>query len=139
MAVDGDEQPRVGTKPVLTLMNHESANQPFKQQAGQLPTRIEDRHDMDPIDIMSIDDSPWPFDQLPVGEDIHRSQLGNDAAAFRQCGERLAALLHPREHGQGGRRIFLGDKLDDSFKVESRRVRPQNLEFSHSWCLSNAL
>ena len=120
-------------------MNHESANQPFQQQTGQIPTRVEDRHDMNPIDFMAIDDSPRPFDQLPVGENIHRSQLGNDAAAVRQCGERLAALLQSRERGEGGRRIILGDELDDSFKVESRRVRPQNLEFSHSWGLPNAL
>ena len=50
-----------------------SANQTFKQQAGQLPTRVEDRHDMNPIDIVSIDNPPWPFNQLPVSEDIHRS------------------------------------------------------------------
>ena len=86
---------------------------------------------MDAIDIMSIDNPPWPFDQLPVGEDIHRSQLGNDATAFRQRGKRLAALLQSREDGQGARRIFLGDELDNSFKVASRRVRPQDPEISH--------
>ena len=120
-------------------MSLESANQPFKQQTGQLPTRVEDPHDMDPIDIVSIDNPPWRFDQLPVGEDIHRSQLGNDAAAFRQRGERLAAPLHSCKRGQGARRIFLDDEFDDTFKVESCGVRPQNLEFSHPWCLSRAL
>ena len=93
---------------------------------------------MDPIDIVSIDNPPWPFDQLPVGEDIHYPQLGNDAAAFGQCGERLAAPLHSGERSQGARRILLGDELDNSFKVASRRVRPQDPEVSHPWWLSLA-
>ena len=93
---------------------------------------------MDPIDIVSIDNPPRPFNQLPVGEDIHRSQLGNDTTAFRQRGKRPAALLHSREDGQSSRRIFLGDELDNPFKVESRRVRPQDPEISHPWWLSHA-
>ena len=93
---------------------------------------------MDPIDIVSIDNPPWPFGQLPVGEDIHRSQLGNDATAFGQRGERPAALLQSREGGQSARRVLLGDELDNSFKVESRRVRPQDPEISHPWWLSHA-
>ena len=124
--------------PTSILMNHDSANQPFKQQTGQLPTRVEAPHDMDPIDIVSIDNPPWPFDQLPVGEDIHRSQLGNDATAFRPCGECLAALLQSHERDEGARRIFLGDELDDSFKVEPRCVRPQDPEISHPWWLLHA-
>ena len=139
MAGDDADHRELMRIPASNHVYRDSANQPFKQQTGQLPTRVEDPHDMDPIDIVSIDDPPWPFDQLPVGEDIHGSQLGNDAAAFRQCGECLATLLQLRERGEGGRRIFLGDEFDDSFKVESRRVRPQNLEFSHPWSLSRAL
>lgn len=33
----------------LTLFRG-SANQPFEQEAGQLPARVENRHDADPID-----------------------------------------------------------------------------------------
>ena len=40
-----------------------------------------------------------PFNRFPAGEDIHRSQLGNDAAAFRQCGEGPATPLQSRERG----------------------------------------
>ena len=115
-----------------------SANQTFKQQTGQLPTRVEDRHDMNPIDIVSIDDPPWPFNQLPVGEDIHCSQLGNDAAAFRQRGKGSTTLFHPRKRSRSVRRGLLGDELDDSFEIESRRVRPQDLEISHPRWLSSA-
>ena len=93
---------------------------------------------MDPIDVVSIDNPPWPFNQLPVGEDIHRSQLGNDAAAFRQCGEGLATLFQSRERGEGVRRILLSNELDDLFEVESRRVCPQDLEISHPWWQSGA-
>ena len=93
---------------------------------------------MDPIDVVSIDNPPWPFAQLPVGEDIHRSRLGNDAAACRQCGKGLATPLQSREYCEGIRRILLGNELDDSFEVESRRVCPQNLEVSHPWWLSSA-
>ena len=115
-----------------------SANQTFKQQTRQLPTRVENRHDMNPIDIVSIENPPWPFNQLPVGEDIHCPQLGNDAAAFRQCGEGSATLLHSRKRSESVRRILLGDELDDSFEVESCRVRPQDLEISHPRWLSSA-
>ena len=93
---------------------------------------------MNPIDIVSIGNPPWPFNQLPVGEDIHCSQLGNDAAAFRQCGEGSATLLHSRKRSESVHRILLGDELDDSFEVESRRVRPQDLEISHPGWLSSA-
>ena len=94
---------------------------------------------MDPIDVVSIDNPPWPFNQFPVGEDIHRSQLGNDASAFRQCGEGLATPLQSRERGESVRRIFLSNELGDSLEVESRRVCPQDLEISHPWGLSSAL
>ncbi len=93
---------------------------------------------MDPINVVSIDNPPWPFDQFPVGEDIHRPRLGNDAAAFRQCGEGPATPFQSRERGKGARRILLGNELDDSFQVESRRVCPQDLEISHPWWLSSA-
>ena len=93
---------------------------------------------MDPIDIVSIDNPPWPFNQLSIGEDIHNSQLGNDAAAFRQGGEGLAAPLHSRERGECVHRILLGDELEDSFEVESLRVCPQDLKISHPWSLSSA-
>ena len=91
-----------------------SANQPFKQLTGQLPARVEDRHDMDPIDVVSTDNPPWLFDQFPIGEDIHRSRLGNDAAAYRQCGKGLATPLQSRGCCEGIRRILLGNELDDS-------------------------
>ena len=81
------EHPTVEAIAVSTRMDRGSANQPFKQEIGQLPARVENRHDMDSIDVVSIDNPPRPFDQLSVGKDIHRSHLGNDAAAFRQCGE----------------------------------------------------
>ena len=110
-----------------------SANQTFKQQTGQLPTCVEDRHDMDPVDVVSIDDSPWPFNQFPVGEDIHYPHLGNDAAAFRQFGKAPATPLQSRERGESVRRVLLGNELDDSFEVESRRVCPQDFEISHPW------
>ena len=93
---------------------------------------------MDPIDVVSIDNPPWPFNQFPVGEDIHRSQLGNDAATFRQCGEGLTTPLQSRERGESVRRILLGNELDDSLEVESRRVCPQGLEISHPWGRSSA-
>ena len=115
-----------------------SANQTFKQQTGQLPTRVEDRHDMNPIDIVSVDNPPWPFNQLPVDEDIHCSQLGNDAAASRQCGEGSATLLHSRKRSESVCRTLLGDEFDDAFEIESRRVCPQDLEISHPLWLSSA-
>ena len=87
---------------------------------------------------MSIDDSPWPFNQFPVDEDIHCFQLGNDAAAFRQCGKSSATLLHSRKRSESVRRILLGNELDDSFEIEYRRVRPQDLEISHPWWRSSA-
>ena len=93
---------------------------------------------MDPIGIVSIDNPPWPFDQFPVDEDIHCSQLGNDAAAFRQRGEGLATLFQSRKRGERVRRILLGNELDDSFEVESRRVCPKDPEISHPWWLSSA-
>ena len=77
---------------------------------------------MDAIDVVSIDNPPWPFNQFPVGEDIHRSQLGNDAAAFRQCGEGLTTPLQSRERGESVRRILLGNELDDSARG---RVSPR--------------
>ena len=119
-------------------MGRGSANQPFEQQTRQIPTRVEDRHDMDPIDIVSIDDPPWPFDQFPVGEDIHYPQLGNDAAALRQCGEGLATLFQSRQRGKRVHRILLGNELDDLFEIESRRVCPEDPEISHPGPLSNA-
>ena len=88
---------------------------------------------MDPVDIVSIDDSPWPFNQFPVGENIHYPHLGNDAAAFRQFGEAPATPLQSRERGESVRRVLLGNELDDSFEVESRRVCPQDFEISHPW------
>ena len=93
---------------------------------------------MDPVNVVSIDNPPWPFNQFPVGEDIHSSHLGNDAAAFRQCGEGLATPLQSRERSESVRRILLSNELDDSFEVESRRVCPQDLEISHPWWLSSA-
>ena len=39
---------------------------------------------MDPVHIMPIDDSPWPFDHFTISKHIYLSQLGNDAAAFRK-------------------------------------------------------
>ena len=86
---------------------------------------------MDPVSVVSIDNPPWPFNQFPVGEDIHSSHLRNDAGAFRQCGEGLATPLQSRERGESVRRILLGNELDDSFEVKSRRVGPQDLEISH--------
>ena len=120
-------------------MGHGSANQPFEQEARQVPAGIEDRHDMDAISIVSIDDPPWPFKQLPVGEDVHRSQLGNDPTTFRQCGKRLTTTFHSREHRESVRRILLGNELDDSSEVKSRGVCPQDLEISHPPGLSGAL
>ena len=102
-----------------------------RQETGQLPACVQARHDMDPIDIVSIDNPPWLFNQFPVGEDIPRSHLGNDAAAFRQCGEGLATPFQSRERGKSVRRILLGNELDDSFAVGSRRACPQDLEISH--------
>ena len=93
---------------------------------------------MDPVSVVSIDNPPWPFNQFPVGEDIHSSHLRNDAGAFRQCGEGLATPLQSRERGESVRRILLSNELDDSFEVESRRVGPQDLEISHPWWLSSA-
>ena len=77
---------------------------------------------MDAIRIVSIDNPPRPFNQLPVGEDVHCSQLGNDPATFRKYGERLAATFHSRERGESVRRILPGNELDDSFEVEPRCV-----------------
>ena len=93
---------------------------------------------MNPIDIVSVDNPPWPFNQLPVDEDIHCSQLGNDAAAFRQCGEGSATLLHSRKRSESVCRTLLGDEFDDAFEIESRRVCPQDLEVSHPLWLSSA-
>ena len=53
---------------------------------------------MDALGIVSVDDSPWPFNQLAVDRDVHRSQLGDEPAAFRQRGKRLAATLHSHEN-----------------------------------------
>ena len=69
-------------------------DQPFKQQAGQVPTGVENRSDVDTVRIESIHDAPRPLDQLPVDEHADCSQFGNDAAAIRQGGESLAPLLH---------------------------------------------
>ena len=93
---------------------------------------------MDPIDVVSIDDPPWPFEQFPVGHDIHGSRFGNDATAFRQRGEGPATPLQPRERVESVRRTLLGNELDDSFEVESRRVCPQDPAVSHPWWLSSA-
>ena len=43
-----------------------------------------------------------------------------------------------RKRSESVHRILLGDELDDSFEVESRRVRPQDLEISHPGWLSSA-
>ena len=93
---------------------------------------------MHPIHVISIDDPPWPFNQFPVGEDIYRPQLGNDAAALRQRSEGPATSLQSRERSESVRWTLLGNELDDSFEVESRRVCPQDLEVSHPWWLSSA-
>ena len=93
---------------------------------------------MDPVSVVSIDNPPWPFNQFPVGEDIHRSRLRNGAAAFWQCGEGPATPLQSRERGESVRRILLSNELDDSFEVESRRICPQDLEINHPRWLSSA-
>ena len=80
---------------------------------------------------MSIDDPPWPFDQLAVAREVHRIQLGDDPATLRRQGQRLAATLHSCERRERIRRVFLGDEFDDPFEIEPCRLRPQNLEISH--------
>ena len=139
MRIPGRRVPwRPPGSPQASTCGARSANQPFKQETGQLPACIEDGHDMHPIHVISIDDPPWPFNQFPVGEDIYRPQLGNDAAALRQCREGSATSLQSRERSERVRSTLLGNELDDSFEVESRRVCPQDLEVSHPWSVSSA-
>ncbi len=86
---------------------------------------------MNATSIVSIDDAPGPFDQFPVDENVHVSQLGNDPAAFREHGERLATTFHLLERRECICWIFFGNELDDPFEVESRGLGPQDLEISH--------
>ena len=82
-----------------------SANQPLEQETGQVAAGIEDRHDMDPISIVSIDDPPWSFNQFPIDEDVHRPEFGNDPTMIGQHGERPASALHSRESCEGILRV----------------------------------
>ena len=86
---------------------------------------------MDPISIVSIDDPPWSFNQLPIDEDVHRPEFGNDPTTFGQHGERPTSAFHSRESCEGIPRMLLGDELDDALKVKSRGVCPEDLEVSH--------